>query len=250
MSKVSIITPSYNSSLFISHTIQSVLSQSYQNWEMIIVDDCSSDNSVKIIKEFKKKDKRIKLIPLYKNVGAAEARNIALREASGKFIAFLDSDDMWYPYKLEKQLAFMQNNEYPFTYTAYERINQDNSRIINNIYVPHKISYNEFLKNTIIGTLTVLIDKQKTGYFEMPNIRSSHDMALWCKLLKKGFNAYGLNEILSSYRIVDSSNTAKKWKAAKDVWIVYREIEHLNILKSTYYFICYAFNAVLKRITN
>lgn len=250
MSKVSVITPSYNSSLYISHAIHSVQSQSYQNWEMIIVDDCSSDNSVELIKEFKKKDKRIKLIPLSKNVGAAEARNIALRNASGKFIAFLDSDDMWYPDKLEKQLAFMQNNDYAFTFTAYERINHDNSRKINNIYVPQKINYNKFLKNTIIGTLTVLIDKQKTGYFEMANIRSSHDMALWCKLLKKGFNAYGLNEILSIYRVVDSSNTAKKWKAAKDVWIVYRENEHFNILKSTYYFIFYAYNAVLKRVTN
>ncbi len=245
---VSIITPSYNSSKYILDTINSVISQSYKNWEMIIVDDFSKDNSVEIINIFVKKDNRIKLVSLNENVGAAEARNIALRKAKGQFIAFLDSDDLWLPEKLTIQIKFMQTNNIAFSFSSYQKMDT-NGKVLNNIVsVPKEISYNQYLRNTIIGCLTVVIDKTKTGFFEMPKIKSSHDMALWLLIMRRGFKAYGINKVLARYRLVPTSNTANKWKSAKDVWKVYRKIEKINIVKSSYYFLSYAINAMIRRV--
>ena len=245
---VSIITPSYNSSKFIKDCVASVFSQTYKNWEMIIVDDCSKDNSKEIISELSTKDKRIKPIFLEKNVGAAEARNAAIRQSKGKYVAFLDSDDLWNPKKLEKQLSFMYENEIAFSYTNYQFISENGEDLSNIISAPEKMTYDSYLKNTIIGCLTVIIDREKSGKFEMPNIRSSHDMALWLLIMKRGFSAYGLDENLARYRIVSTSNTAIKWYAAKDVWKVYRQVEKLSFIYSTWCFVWYAFNALKKRI--
>ncbi|MCT4614491.1 MAG: glycosyltransferase [Marinifilaceae bacterium] len=245
---ISIITPSYNSAQFINQTIDSVITQSYTNWEMIIVDDSSSDKSREIISLYQKKDARIKSIFLKENVGAAEARNKALEIAKGNYIAFLDSDDLWKSNKLMKQIEFMAKNQYAFTYTAYDIINEAGQFRNKIISVPKMINYNQYLKNTIIGCLTVVIDKNQVGDFRMPNIRSSHDMALWLLIMKRGFIAHGLNENLASYRIVSTSNTSNKLKAAKEVWKVYREVEQLSVLKSLYSFIFYGYNAILKRI--
>lgn len=250
MPKVSIITPLYNSSDFIAETIESVLNQTYSEWEMIIVDDCSTDNSVEIVKEYANKDKRINLIVLEENIGAAAARNVALENASGRFIAFLDSDDLWKSDKLKKQTDFMKKNNIAFSFSSYEVINQDGSKTGKTINAPMSISYSQYLKNTIIGCLTVLIDKSKTGDFKMPLIKSSHDMALWLLLMRKGILAYGINETLASYRLVENSNTAQKWKAAKDVWKVYRDIEKLSLLYSAFCFIGYSFNAAKKRYSD
>lgn len=245
---VSIITPSYNSETFIGKTIESVLSQTYQEWEMIIVDDHSCDNSVEYIKSLIKEDERIKLLTLKQNVGAAEARNRALEIANGKYIAFLDSDDIWLPNKLEQQLNFMQKNDYAFTFTAYIPFSEDGTQEYSSIHAPKEIDYNEYCKNTIIGCLTVMIDKTKVGDFRMKNIRSSHDMALWLEIMKRGYKAYGLDEVLGKYRLVSNSNTAKKYKAIQDVWKVYREIENLSLIKSSWYFIHYLYNATKKRL--
>ena len=245
---VSIITPSYNSSKFMQDCVCSVLSQTYTNWELLIVDDYSQDKSRDIISELAEKDDRIKSIFLEKNVGAAEARNISIRKAKGKYIAFLDSDDIWKSDKLEKQLSFMKENDIAFSFSTYQLISEDGKNLTNVIKAPQKMTYHSYLKNTIIGCLTVIIDREKTGDFEMPNIRSSHDMALWLLIMKRGFSAYGLDENLAYYRIVSNSNTSKKWKAAKEVWEVYRKVEKLNFLYSMYNFVGYAFNAVKKRI--
>jgi len=245
---VSIITPSYNSSKFIVECVNSVISQTFQNWEMIIVDDCSNDNSRDIISELTAKDERLKSIFLEENVGAAEARNVAIKQARGKYIAFLDSDDIWVANKLEKQIAFMNDNDIAFSFTSYQPISEDGKTKYSVIKAPDKMSYHSYLKNTIIGCLTVIIDKEKTGDFQMPNIRSSHDMALWLLIMKRGFSAYGLDKNLAYYRIVSTSNTSKKWKAAKEVWDVYRKVENLNIIYSTYCFIGYIFNAIKKRM--
>lgn len=247
MALTSIITPSYNSKSHITAAIESVIAQTYQNWEMIIVDDHSQDSTVEIIKKYQKNDARIKLFRLQENVGAAEARNIGLRKAGGRFIAFLDSDDLWRPDKLEKQLAFMTKNNIEFSFTSYDRITE-NGNYINTVKVPKVITYKKFLKNTIIGTLTVMLNKEIIGKIEMPNIPTSHDMALWCNLLKSGFSAYGMQENLAKYRVVANSNTAKKWKAALDVWRIYRDHEKLSFIESGYNFIFYSINAVLKRI--
>ena len=247
-SLVSIITPSYNSSKFILECIESVLSQTYENWEMIIVDDCSKDNSKEIISELSTKDKRIKPIFLEKNVGAAEARNTAIRQSKGKYVAFLDSDDLWNPKKLEKQLSFMNENEIAFSYTTYQFMSENGEDLSNIISAPEKMTYHSYLKNTIIGCLTVIIDREKSGEFEMPNIRSSHDMALWLLIMKRGFSAYGLDENLAKYRVVSSSNTSNKLKAAKEVWYVYRIVEKLSFIFSVWCFVNYALNAIKKRI--
>ena len=246
-SLVSIITPSYNSKRFIKETINSVLMQTYQNWEMIIVDDKSQDDSVEYIKNLIKDDNRIKLIALENNVGAAMARNKALEVAKGKYIAFLDSDDVWLPNKLDTQLKFMQKNNYAFSFSSYIPFSEDSLIEYKIISAPKELDYIQYCKNTIIGCLTVIIDKEKVGDFRMPNIRSSHDMALWLLILKRGFKAYGLNEVLAKYRLVSTSNTSKKSKAAKEVWDVYRKVEKLSIVKSLWYFVNYAFNALKKR---
>ena len=247
-SLVSIITPSYNSEKFIEECVNSVFSQTYINWEMFIVDDCSTDNSREIISELALRDEKVKVIFLEENVGAAEARNIAIRKSKGKYIAFLDSDDFWHATKLEKQLSFMTENEIAFSYTTYQFISEDGKEFLNIIKALEKMTYHSYLKNTIIGCLTVVIDREKTGKFEMPNIRSSHDMALWLLIMKRGFPAYGLNEILAKYRVVSASNTANKFQAAKEVWGVYRKVERLNILYASFCFIGYAFNAIRKRL--
>jgi teichuronic acid biosynthesis glycosyltransferase TuaG len=246
---VSIITPSYNSSKFIVECVNSVISQTFQNWEMIIVDDCSNDNSREIISDFSEKDKRIRFIFLEENIGAAAARNIAMKKAKGRYIAFLDSDDLWIKDKLERQITFMNDNNIAFSFTSYQPISEDGKKKYSVITAPKKMSYHSYLKNTIIGCLTVIIDKEKTGDFQMPNINSSHDMALWLLIMRRGFSAYGLDENLAYYRIVSTSNTSKKWKAAKEVWDVYRKVENLNIIYSTYCFIGYAFNAIKKRMS-
>ena len=243
---VSIITPSFNSSRFVEECIDSVLSQTYDYWELLIVDDCSSDNSCDLIEKYN--DSRIVLIELEKNVGASEARNIALRKAKGKYIAFLDSDDMWMPTKLENQIYFMQQKDIAFSFSSYQPMSEDGNKLFSVIKAPNIITYSSYLKNTIIGCLTVVINRDKTGEFEMPNIQSSHDMALWLLILKRGFKAYGLDKNLAKYRVVSTSNTASKWKAAKDVWIVYRKLENLNLIYSIWCFVNYAFNAIRKRI--
>ncbi len=243
---VSIISPLFNSSRFIDDCVSSVLSQTYDNWEWLIVDDFSTDNSCQLIEKYK--DIRISLIKLEKNIGPAEARNIAIRNAKGRYIAFLDSDDLWHPQKLEKQISFMCKNNIAFSFTTYQLISENGLKHMNIIKAPKKITYHDYLKNTIIGCLTVIIDRDKTGYFEMPNLRSSHDMALWLLIMKRGFVAYGLIENLARYRIVASSNTANKIKAVIDVWKVYREMELLSFFYSVWCFLNYLFNAIKKRL--
>lgn len=245
---VSIITPSYKSKKYIKETIDSVQKQSFHKYEMIIVDDCSPDESADYIESILP-DERFKLIRLETNVGAAEARNVAIRQAKGKYIAFLDSDDLWYPEKLEKQIKFMQNNELAFSYTSYDLINESGDKLNKVIKSVTSINFDGYMKNTIIGCLTVMIDRSKVKPFLMPNLRSSHDMALWGDIMKNNdIKAYGMSDVLSSYRLVSTSNTANKKKAAKEVWNVYREYFKFNCIKSSWFFINYAIHAILKRL--
>lgn len=198
---VSIIMPSYNASRFIAESINSVFLQAYSNWELLIVDDCSMDNSVRIAQKFVDIDKRVRLFPLEKNVGAAAARNVAIGQAKGQYIAFLDSDDVWEEDKLKKQLAFMEENSYAFTFSNYYVMEEDGRKIGNIVRVPTSLTYHQYLRNTIIGCLTVIIDRKQTGDFRMPLIKSSHDMALWLLIMKRGFKAYGMKETLAGYRL-------------------------------------------------
>ena len=245
---VSVITPSYNSARFIHDCINSVLSQTYTNWEMLIVDDASEDNSTDLISNFVAGDSRISSVFLDKNIGAAAARNIAIREAKGRYIAFLDIDDVWKKEKLSYQINFMIKHDIAFSFSSYEPISEDRKKIFKKIKVPSKIDYNGFLKNTIIGCLTVILDKSKIGDFIMPNFRTSQDMALWLSIMRNGVNAYGIQKSLAYYRNVETSNTANKLKVMRGVWNIYRIQEEFGCFKSLWCFINYGFNAIKKRI--
>lgn len=246
--KVSVITASYNASRFIEETIKSVLDQTYDNLELIIVDDCSTDNTEEIVKKYMKLDSRVKFYKLEKNSGAAVVRNTALEKAKGRFIAFLDSDDVWDREKLEKQINFMKNNNYGFSFTSYRLINENGLLLNKEVRVPSQIKYEQLLKNTIIGCLTVIIDKDIIGDFRMPLVRAGQDTATWLSILKNGNIAYGYDEVLAFYRLVNGSISSNKFKALKRTWNTYRKLENLNLIKSTYYFVHYVLNAIRKRI--
>lgn len=242
---ISIITPSYNCSRYISATIQSVMSQTRTDWEMIIVDDCSTDNSVKVIKSFADIEPRIKLIQLEQNSGAAVARNTAIESANGRFIAFLDSDDSWSPYKLEKQIDYMKENDFSFTFTSYDKQDEIGTTL-GQVGVPYKVCYSDLLKVCSIGCLTVIYDTQFFGKVYMPLIRKRQDLGLWLKLLKMTHYAYGINEVLASYTIREDSISANKRKAASYTWALYRKVERLPLITASYYFLHYAANGVLR----
>ena len=242
---VSIITPSYNSAKYVVQTIESVLAQTYQNWEMIIVDDCSTDDSIDVIQSFVKKDNRIKLYQLGKNSGAAVARNKAIELAQGSFIAFLDSDDLWTSDKLEKQIEFMQKNNLILSYTGYEIMDEFGNKT-GEFVPPTKLSYKDLLKTCSIGCLTAIYNADILGKVYMPVVRKRQDYALWLKILRQGYMAYGMTEILARYRIHSSSISANKINAAQYQWKIYRECEKLNLIKSCYYFIQYAVHGVIK----
>lgn len=248
--KVSIITPVYNCEKLISKTIECVINQTYQDWELLLIDDCSTDNSYSIIKKYQQNDKRIKYLRLSENSGAAVARNKALEISTGRFIAYLDSDDLWKNDKLEKQINYMQKNGYAFTCTDYEKIDEAGNSLNKVVEIPKEVNYNLFLRNTIIQTVGVMVDTQITGkeLLVMPNIRRRQDAATWCQLLKAGYNCYEVPENLSYYRVVSNSLSSNKFKAVKGTWYLYRKIERLSLLKSCICFIGYAFNAVKKRI--
>jgi teichuronic acid biosynthesis glycosyltransferase TuaG len=246
---VSIIIPLYNSEKFIKDTINSVLFQTYTNWEVIIVDDCSTDNSVEIILKIIDNNSNIRLIKLENNVGSAQSRNTALELANGRFITFLDSDDIWHSDKLEKQVAFMLKRKVPISFTSYELIDENGASKNHIIHSVEKLTQIDYLKNTIIGFSTSMIDTQIVGNsFRMMDIRTRQDTSLWITLLGKGLLAYGLNEVLVKYRIHSNSISANKVKAAMQVWNVYFNIHRLGFFKSMYYFSFYVFNAIKKRI--
>jgi teichuronic acid biosynthesis glycosyltransferase TuaG len=243
---ISVITPSYNAAKVIKNTMKSVQMQTYDNWEMIIVDDCSKDDTVAIIKAEQQLDNRIKLIELKENSGAAVARNTAINYANGSFIAFLDSDDQWTEEKLEKQLQFMLEKDVAFSFTAYRLMDENGEVLQKVVNAPKVVNYNFLLKNTIIGCLTVMLNIEKLGKVQMPKIRTRQDLALWLSILKKGNNAYGLNEPLAYYRKVKGSISSNKMKMAKQNWLVYRQIEKLGFLRAAWSFANYAWNSVKK----
>lgn len=241
---ISVITPAYNAERFIAGTIESVQAQTYENWEMIIVDDQSSDQTAAIVLSYAREDARIQLHQLEENSGAAVARNTAMQQAKGPYIAFLDSDDQWFPDKLEKQLAFMQEKDIAFSFTKYVRMEEDGTLRDNESKAPASVGYHDLMKHCVIGCLTVMIDREKTGSMDMVNIRTRQDYAYWLALTKKGFRAHGLPKVLAKYRIVENSISRNKMKAAKRQWYVYRQIEKTNLPRSIYYFLHYALKGI------
>jgi len=242
---VTIVTPIYNSSQFLGKTIQSVLSQTYENWEMIIVDDCSQDNSLAIAENYAAVDQRIRAFKLPKNSGAAAARNAAIKVARGRFVAFLDSDDLWVPKKLEKQINFMLNHGVALSFSSYYKINEHGD-IFELMGVPEKVSYNELLKTCVIGCLTAVYDTNALGKIYMPTNTKREDFATWLGILKKVDFAFSLAEPLAQYRVYYNQSSGKKVSMAKENWRLYREQEKLDLFQASYYFSHYAVRGVLR----
>jgi len=243
---VSIITPSYNSEKFIAETIASVQNQTYQNWEMIIVDDCSKDKTVEIVEEIIKSDKRIKLARLEKNSGPAIARNKGIQAVSGKFMTFLDADDIWFPDFIENSIKTIQQQGIHFVFSSYRRSDEALNFIYSDFIVPEKANYHDILKTNSISCLTAFIDIEVLGKKTMPEVFKRQDMGLWLKYLKEIPFAYGIKEPKAIYRIRKNSLSRKKSDLLKYQWQFYRNVENLNVFKSCYYMAHWMYRGFLK----
>ena len=244
--KVSIITPVYNSAKFIKTTIDSVLAQSYTDWEMILIDDGSSDCSIEIIENYISKDCRIKLLKNDKNSGPAISRNKGIEVAQGKYLTFLDADDIWLPEFLSTSINFMVENNYKFVFSSYRRVDENLNPLYNDFIVPTVVSYKNLLKTCPISCLTAFIDISSIGKYYMPAIAKRQDYGLWLSILKNIDYAYGIKEPLAIYRIRKGSVSRNKFKAMLYVWRVYRKVEKLNFFYSLYLLTCYAYNGFKK----
>lgn len=234
---VSVITPTYNTEAFISETIDSVRAQSYTNWEMVIVDDASSDTTVAILKKYAALDDRIKVHVLETNSGAAIARNTAIENASGSYIAFLDADDLWKPEKLTKQIAFMQEKNIAVSFTSYELMDEQSKSLGKMIKALPKVNFSKMLKSNYVGNLTGIYNAEQLGKVYMPDIRKRQDWALWLTLIKKVGFAYSLEEPLARYRVRENSISSNKLNLLKYNYAIYRKALKFGAFKSSLYLI-------------
>ncbi|MFA7448198.1 MAG: glycosyltransferase [Weeksellaceae bacterium] len=241
---VSIITPCYNSGNHISETMQSVLNQTYQNWEWWIVDDGSSDNSVDLIQSIQ--DPRIHLIALEKNVGAAEARNVGIRNAKGRFLTFIDSDDVWLKPFLETTVYFLIENKEELVYASYKRFDEEMKPLLADFIAEDNITYNRILYNCPIPMLTSMYDTQRIGKIEIPEVDMREDYAMWIEILKKIPKARAIVEPLAIYRIRETSYSRNKGVILKKQFLVYYNFLNLSLLKSIYYTLHWALNGMKK----
>jgi teichuronic acid biosynthesis glycosyltransferase TuaG len=242
---VSIVMPVYNGESFITESIRSVIQQSFQDWELIVVDDASADTSVGLVQALCAVDERIRLLQLEQNSGAAVARNTAIEHARGRYIAFLDGDDLWLPHKLELQLAFMYETRAAFSYSAYDRIDEAGRRITT-IGVPKIVQYQDLLKTNYIGSSTAIYDTSLVGKVFMPTNTKREDLATWLVVLKVNGQARGLNRILSQYRVYSRQSSRNKASMAKENWKLYRDVEALNLFQSAFYFCHYAVKGLFR----
>ncbi|MEZ0130093.1 glycosyltransferase family 2 protein, partial [Flavobacterium sp. LBUM151] len=227
---VSIITPTFNAEKFIRVTIESVQNQSYQNWEMILVDDASTDETVSIIKEFAKKDNRLKLTELPKNSGNGYARNIALEKATGKYIAYLDADDLWFPMKLENQIKFLKNNNLPFTFSFYDCIDEEGNSLNRRVEAPLELTYDQLFFCNYVGNLSAIYDADFFGKIVIEATQKRQDWRLWLTILKQIEVTKPVPEILAFYRIRKDSISSSKFKLIKHNFGVYRDFHGFNFV--------------------
>ncbi len=246
---VSVIMPCYNTAKFVGESIESVLKQGFDDWELLVVDDASDDGTASVVRDFAKQDARIKLTEKQQHSGIADTRNTALSKAQGRYVAFLDADDLWLPDKLERQLDFMTANDSGFCYTAYDLIDESGHELKKTIHTDGDLTYDAYLKNTIIGCSTVMLDRNKVGNISMPQFRTSEDMATWLDIMKKGFTANALDVALTYYRIRPMSASSNRFKSASDVWLVYRKQEQLYFFHALGCFWSYAIHAIRKRLS-
>ncbi|MBI2078589.1 MAG: glycosyltransferase family 2 protein [Euryarchaeota archaeon] len=242
---VSIITPAYRTAHLIGDTIRSVIAQTYPRWEMLIVEDCSPDDTGQVVRRWTGVDSRVKLIALERNGGPAAARNAALERARGRWIAFLDSDDLWLPRKLETSIAWAKAQRSPLVYTGYRRMSADGKRVGRAINVPKSLTYRQLLGNTAIATSTVLVDRSVAGDFRMRQTYYD-DFDGWLRILKGGHRAAGLNEDLMRYRVLSGSVSRNKIRSSLQVWRAYRKLERLSLVRSAWCFFRYAMHNLMK----
>lgn len=242
---VSIVMPAYNCEKYIGETIESILAQSYSHWELLVVDDASSDGTVDIVSEYSNRDSRIRCRRLEVNSGAAVARNTAIELAEGEFIAFCDSDDLWMPQKLKHQLRYMQENGVDFTCTSYEWIDETSARLGRVVNARERVDYNRLLLDCPVGNSSVMYNVGKLGKFFVPNIRKRNDDALWLAMLKSVPYICGIPEVLMLYRLRSGSLSSNKFDVVKYHWHLYREIEHLGLLRSMFHIVYWGVIKVL-----
>ncbi|MDR2547395.1 MAG: glycosyltransferase [Lachnospiraceae bacterium] len=251
---VSIIIPVYNAEKYVKMAIASVLAQTFTDWELILSDDCSTDRSLNIIEELIEQipvdtRKKIHVIRNDKNSGPAKTRNVGLAAARGRYLAYLDADDIWNQDKLAKQLAFMQEKEAAFSYTAYEFGDETGKGTGSVVKVLPLLTYRKALSRTIISTSTAMFDLERLDrdLLEMPCI-SSEDTATWWRILRHGYPAHGMNEVMTVYRRYHGSLSADKKEAIKRIWYLYRQREHLSLIHSIACFISWAVRATWRRL--
>lgn len=240
---VSVIMPTYNCGKYIERSVESVIAQTMTDWELLIVDDCSTDNTAEVLQPYLERYPNIHYHCLQENGGPAVARTEAIRRASGKYVAFLDSDDLWLPEKLERQIAFMERTGAEMSATAYRWMDEAGNPLSTVCYPPKKVTYSGCIfRSNPIGNLTVMYDQEKLGKFQVPPIKKRNDFALWLKILKKTAYCYGLQENLATYRLGRSGSVSnKKLAQAEYHWQLYREIEGHSLLRSVFEMGCWAF---------
>ena len=246
---ISIVMPVYNAAAYLEKTIGSAQGQTCQNWELIAVDDCSSDNSFEMLRRMAEQDPRIHPVKQEKNAGAAMARNRGIQLAKGRYLAFLDSDDLWAEQKLEKELAFLKERQAAFVFTSYEFGDSEGRGNGKIVHVPAELTYRKALSRTVIFTTTVLFDLEKIDkkLVMMPDVKSE-DTATWWQILRSGYTAFGLDENLAVYRRPASSLSSNKVEAVRRIWNLYRNQDKLSLAESAGHFCFWAWRAVARRV--
>lgn len=248
--RISIVMPVYNAEAYLEAAVQSVLGQTYEDWELLLTDDHSTDKSAAIAEELAGRDSRIRVLSQKEGIkGAANARNLGILQAQGRYLCFLDADDVWRPDKLEKELAFMKRKDAAFVFSGYEFGDENAVGTGKIVRVPERLNYREALSRTVIFTSTVLFDREKLpdGLLKMPDV-PSEDTAMWWQILRAGNTAFGLNENLVIYRRPKKSLSSNKAAAIRRIWGLYRKQEGLSAVKSAWYFCFWAVRATLRRI--
>lgn len=245
---VSVIMPMHNSERFVGEAIESVMAQTYHDWELLVVDDNSTDNSYNVAKEYADKDSRIRVLRNDNPIGIPSApRNAGINKAKGRYIAFLDSDDMWFPQTLEQQLPLFRDRRVAIVFANYEKFDENGDRHNRIVNAPEMATYKSLLKGNVIGNLTGVYDRKKVGTVTMQHTHHE-DYVMWLSILKKGFIAKNTCTTLGAYRLRESSVSARKLTVSTWQWHVYRKIEHLSLLSSIYNFVFYAFKGSAKRM--
>ena len=244
--RVSVIIPVYNVEKYLDKTLESVFSQIYKDIEMVLVDDCSKDKSAQIIAKYRESHSEIIYFLQPKNLGAGAARNKALELATGQYVAFLDSDDLWMPEKTDKQIKVMKVKKSPFSYAAIEMMDEEGNTIKRKRNLRETCDYKYLLHNTIIATSSVIVDRTVMGDFRMSLRRGGQDYATWLSLLRGGVVACGINETLVRYRVGRNSLSSNKFKSIKQVWEIQTQDEKINKVSAAFHVFCFCVNAAKK----